>query len=82
MLARGILEKGCEAILERIFGQDEAQEILSMRKSGTPNSEIDQRIANAVSEIRDEDERQEAGKYALTCRQILGFVVSILIIIT
>jgi hypothetical protein len=75
IVARGILERGCETIMERLFGAEEAQEIMQMRRQGSSGAEIDRRITTAVQNIENDDDRQSAGKYALTCRQIFGFIV-------
>jgi len=74
-MARGILEKGCETIMERLFGQQTTEEILQMKENGASGAEMDEKIAGAVAEIRDEQKREEAGKFALTCRKIFSLVM-------
>ena len=72
--ARGILQKGCEAILQRVFGQYKAEEIIQAKEEGASNAEMDEKIDEALAQIRNPGKREEAARFAMTCRRIFTMV--------
>ncbi|KAL3072517.1 hypothetical protein niasHS_017491 [Heterodera schachtii] len=72
--ARGILQRGCESIFKRIFGEYKAEEIIQMRDEGASNGEIEEKITEALNQIRSPQKRQEAGRFAMSCRRIFAMI--------
>lgn len=93
------MQKGCEAILQRLFGNYKAEEIIQvrelatdhetwriseflcqlihsfqMREEGASNAEVDAKIDEALALIRNPEKREEAARFALTCRRIFAMI--------
>jgi hypothetical protein len=58
--ARGLLQKGCETVMQGVFGEFKAEEIIQAKEEGASNAEIDEKIDEALAQIRNPQNRQEA----------------------
>ncbi|KAI3415847.1 hypothetical protein GPALN_005418 [Globodera pallida] len=72
--ARGILQRGCESILKRIFGEYKAEEIIQMSDEGASNGEIEEKITESLNQIRNPQKREEAGRFSMSCRRIFTMI--------
>jgi hypothetical protein len=69
-MARSLLSSGCEKLMSKIFGEEQAEEMKQMRVRGADAQEVRTKMQEFANEIEDEGERGEALQHGSICQKI------------
>lgn len=67
--ARQKMQDGCRKLLARVLGEEKANELKTLRESGTPLKDIAEKTKGWIDALTDENVKKSAQEYSTVCNK-------------